>query len=663
VRFCGSGQVPLDEFSAWLGSRDGVRFDSYERLWQWSVDDVERFWARLVEFYELPLRGDLGKVRTAGAMPRCVWFPDAYINWAEVILTPAVDQRMKDRPAIIGYDENLTNSVLTWAQLSQQVASLAAALRDLGVAKGDVVAGVLTNCPETVVSLLATACIGAVWAVCSPEYGYQGVVNRMGQLSPKVLIGVDAYEYGGHRWDQRGQLERVADALPSLRTKIVVSRTGNDTSWEGWSRFTDLVTDLASPCYANTAFNDPLWVLFTSGTSGQPKGIVHTHGGMVLEGLKTNSLHRGLTPGDRYYAAGNTSWVIWNQLVLSMLTGATIVTYDGSPKYPDVLRHFEVLHRAEATAFFVGSAYLHLVYEEGVHPARQYGRGTLSQVFTSGSVFRPAAWRWLQTGFGDDVRVTSESGGTEVASAFIGPNAWTRPRPGVIDGPMLATDVQVWDDSGHQIRDRMGELVIVQAMPSMPVELWGDEDGTAYLSTYFSRFPGTWLHGDWATRYSHGGFVVHGRSDATLNKNGVRVGTAEVYNALTRVREIRDSLIVGIELEDGEYFMPLFVALAAGSEWSEGLFEEVITRIRADASRHHLPDVVVPVPAIPVGKTGKKLDILVKRILLGRVHRGDAVCESASDPDDLDWFFGFASRLRSGWRPSGCFQEVPSVRG
>ncbi len=638
----------LTGFMAWLRATGRGDFTDYGRLWAASVADPDWFWDAVWEFFDI--RGDRPDDTVLGdrSMPGAVWFPGATCNYVTEVFRHATD----DRPALVVVGEDGATE-WPWARLQSETASVAAYLRQAGVGPGDRVVGYLPNVGEAVVAFLAAAAVGATWAVCNPDVAVDGVVARLGQLAPTVLVACDGAVYGGRRHDKRAELADIRRRLPGLRATVVVPRLGlplddDVVGWQGVLAPADL--DVAA-----VPFDHPLWVLFSSGTTGAPKGLVHGHGGVLLEHLKFLSLHLDLRRDDRFLWQSSTSWMMWNLSVSGLLLGATVVLYDGSPTHPRTDSLWRVVAEYGVTIFGCGAGYLLACAKEGRYPGRHYPLDAVRAVGSTGSPLPAAGFRWVAEGVGRQVPVMSISGGTDMATAFAGGCPLLPVVPGELTCICLGASVQVWSEDGRPVVGQPGELVLTEPMPSMPVCFWNDPDGSRYRSAYFEKYgdatAGVWCHGDWATITERGSIVVHGRSDATLNRMGVRMGSAEIYTAVETLPQVRDCLVVGVEQDDGGYWMPLFVQLADGVVLDDELRARITAAIRAGASPRHVPDDIVAVPGIPRTMTGKRLEIPVKRILLGAAP-GDVVTPSSLDRPELLGVFADAARSALRRRPA-----------
>lgn len=635
-----AARTAMSRFAARSGVGPGTGLDHYRELWRWSVSDLEGFWSALWRWGDLDERyGSPGPVLADDTMPGARWFPGAEINIADYILA----RGEPDDVAVIGASESGEPSSLTWRQLRAQVAGLARSLRDLGVRPGDRVAGYLPNIPEAVVAFLATASVGAVWSSVGQDYAAGAVFDRVAQLEPAVLVAATGYRYAGRWRDRTAEIGLIRAGLPTVRHTVVVARNEDQMPAGEYLDWNDLVTAAAEPDHRVVAFDHPLWILFSSGTTGIPKGIVHGHGGILLEQLKFLGLHLDLHPGDLFFWYTSPSWVMWNIQACALATGAAIVCYDGSPVHPGPQRLWEIVAEHRVSLFGSSPGFLEASRTAGVDPA-EYDLPTLRMLSTSGSPIGPETHEWATTATGG-LPLSSISGGTDVASAFCGGSPTVEIRAGEIPVRCLGVAMDVWDAGGHPVRDGVGELVVTRPMPSMPLRLWNDESGQRYRDTYFDMYPGVWRHGDWITITDRDSVIVHGRSDSTLNRNGVRMGSADIYHALERVPAIDDALVLGIEEADGGYWMPLFVVLAGNVSLDDTLQAEIVEAIKKRASPRHVPDEIIQVPGLPHTRTGKRLEVPIKRLLQG--FDGHIQAASVDSPELLEPFIRLAGERRA----------------
>jgi acetoacetyl-CoA synthetase len=618
----------LSRYQAWLEETRGLRFEDYQELWRWSVSDLEAFWSSIVEFLDVrfaePPRAVLGSER----MPGAEWFPGARLNYAEHIFCGKSDDEVALRHA----SELRSPGEWTWGELRAQTAAVAAGLRELGVGAGDRVAAYMPNIPETVSAFLACSSIGAVWSSAAPEFGARSVIDRFSQIEPKVLLAIDGYRYGGRDHDRRATVEEIAGAIPSVQ-RVVRLGYLDGSGWESGFAGGACLEFEAVP------FAHPLWVLYSSGTTGLPKPIVHGQGGILVEQLKKGYLHLDAHPGERLFWFSTTGWMMWNFLVGVLLTEASIVLFDGNPGYPDMGRLWELAEETGMTTFGTSAAFISSCMKAGVSP-RGDGRSLagLQAVGSTGSPLPPEGFRWIYDELGEDTWLFSTSGGTDMCTAFVGGVPTLPVYLGELQGRMLGAAVEAWDPAGHALVDEVGELVITRPMPSMPLYFWGDPSGDRYRESYFEMYPGIWRHGDWIKITSRGTAVIYGRSDSTINRGGVRMGTSEIYRAVLSLDEVVDALVVDVPRPSTDGWMPLFVVLRDGASLDDALVGAIRRRIREDVSPRHVPDEVVAIPEVPRTLSGKVLEVPVKRILCGVAPEEAASRESLANPAALDFF-------------------------
>ncbi|MFI9588241.1 acetoacetate--CoA ligase [Streptomyces sp. NPDC052236] len=612
----------ITRFQAWAAERHGAPAEGgYAALHRWSVDDLETFWKAVADWFDVRFSTPYERVLADAAMPGAQWFPGATLNYAEHALRTAEDPARAHDAALLYVDETHEPTAVSWSELRRQVAVLATELRILGVRPGDRVSGYLPNIPQAVTALLATAAVGAVWTSCAPDFGARSVLDRFQQVEPVVLFTVDGYRYGGKEHDRTETVAELRRELPTLRAVIHIPLLGTEPP-EGaldWSTVTagDTWADAPEPVFEQVPFDHPLWVLYSSGTTGLPKAIVQSQGGILLEHFKQLGLHCDLGPGDRFFWFTSTGWMMWNLLVSGLLTGTTVVLYDGSPGYPDTGAQWGIAERTGATLFGTSAAYVMACGKADVHPARDHDLSRIKCVATTGSPLPPDGFRWLHDEVAQDLWIASVSGGTDVCSCFAGGVPTLPVHIGELQAACLGTDLQAWDPQGKPVIGEVGELIVTNPMPSMPIRFWNDPDGSRYRESYFEMFPGVWRHGDWITITDRGSVVIHGRSDSTLNRQGVRMGSADIYEAVERLPEIHESLVIGLEEPDGGYWMPLFVHLAPGATLDDALRARIRQTIREQLSPRHVPDDIIEVPGVPHTLTGKRIEVPVKRLLQG----------------------------------------------
>ena len=630
----------LTRFAAWLAGERGLTFDGYDDLWRWSTDDLEGFWGAIWDFFGVSGGPPPASKLSMRTMPGARWFEGATLNYAQEALNGGREQ---GSPAIVSYREDGSERQTGRHELARAVGAAAQGLRGLGVARGDRVAAYLPTVPEAVVAFLATASIGAVWSSCSPDFGPRAVIDRLGQIEPRVLIAVPGYRYGGRWFDRRDALAEIVEALPGASVVLVPGdeqddRAGLPKRALAWA---DLIASPAELRFEPVPFEHPLWILFSSGTTGLPKSMVQGHGGIVLEHLKSLALHLDLGPGDRFCWFTTTGWMMWNFLVSGLLVGATIVLYDGSPAHPDLGVLWRLTERAGITYLGTSAPFIHASLRAGVDPRSIADLATLRAIGSTGAPLSPEGFAWVSEHVGDDVWLGSISGGTDLCTAVVGSCPWLPVHAGEIQCRALGAKVEAFDAQGRSVIDEVGELVITEPMPSMPVSFWNDPDGARYRSSYFESFPGVWRHGDWITIRSSGSCVISGRSDATLNRGGVRVGTSEYYRVVESIPGIGDSLVVDTGDLEHEGELVLFVVLD-GAVLNDELRTEINRALRTQLSPRHLPDRIVDAPGVPTTLNGKRLEVPVKRMLMGEPPDRVASPESLQDAEVFDWFAAYA---------------------
>jgi acetoacetyl-CoA synthetase len=655
----------LTAFRTWLAAR-GHSFDSYDALWQWSVTDLEGFWQAIWDYCEIQCSAPPERVLGRREMPGAQWFPGARLNYAQHVLR-------RERPgetALLAASEFEPPMSMSWAELAGQVRILATRMRDMGVRRGDRVASYLPNIPQAVIAMLATTSIGAIWASCSPDFGWRGVLDRFRQLRPKLLICADGYQYGGRRFDRRDELRQIIEGLDSLEQVIWVAYLDPAAPRPGPGRLSwdEALEHPPVPASAFTfdqvPFDHPLWILFSSGTTGLPKAIVHGHGGILIEQLKLQTLHMDLRAGDRMFFFTTTGWMMWNFLVSSLLLGVCPVLYEGNPTHPGPEALWRLAHECGVALFGASPAFVEMMIQAGLVPGQHYDLKELRAIMPAGSPVSAECTAWFYRNVKSDVWVCTGSGGTDVCTGFVGGVPTEPVYAGEIQARHLGVDARAFNERGESVIDEVGELVIAAPMPSMPVGLWGDADGSRYRESYFSQFPGVWRHGDFFRVNARGGCFVLGRSDATLNRHGVRIGTAEIYRALATLGEVEDALIVNLDLPGGKFFMPLFVKLADELVLTPAIEDKIRRRLRLDYTPRHVPDRIVQVPEIPVTLTGKKMEVPVRRILLGVPADQAANRNAMANPGSLDFYVTYAVALQeyTTLRPAGGGIPVPGGR-
>jgi acetoacetyl-CoA synthetase len=678
----------MTRFMRFASERVGRAFADYDELWRWSVTDTEAFWAAIWDFFGVLASHGYERVLESPAMPGARWFEGAELNYAENVLARARDIGARDRSgevAILHASELRDPGSLTWAELDDQVAQVAAGLRALGVTRGDRVVAYMPNIPETIVALLAVASLGAIWSSAAPEFGARSVIDRFAQIEPVVLICCDGYRHGGRDHDRTKQLRAILAELPSVRHAVLLPYLSPEASAEdlpgglSWFELKGLgraaEPEMAAPSapgaggfsdaggepsakpgqaiparrrFEQVPFDHPLWVLYSSGTTGLPKAIVQGHGGILIEQLKT-LLHLDLRPGNRMFWFTTTGWMMWNFLVGCLLSEAAIVLYDGSPGHPDMGVLWRLAERTGMTCMGISAGYLTACERAGIEPVREFDLSFLRAIGSTGSPLAPESFRWVHDQVGSDTWLFSTSGGTDVCTAFVGGCPLLPVYAGELQARSLGCAVESFDGNGNSVVEEVGELVLTKPLPSMPLYFWGEDPpardgsgGERYRDSYFSMYPGVWRHGDWIRITKRGGAVIYGRSDSTINRQGVRMGTSEIYRAAGAVPGVEDALVVDVPRQDGELWMMLFVALSPGAVLDEELRAALTKRIREDCSPRHVPNEILQVQSVPRTLSGKVLEVPVKRILMGVPRDQAASVDSLADPRSLDFFVELA---------------------
>jgi acetoacetyl-CoA synthetase len=635
----------LTAFRRWLASEHGVEAEDYEALWRWSVDELEDFWAAIWDYFDVIASQPRPETLAERVMPGAQWFAGAELNYAEHVF--------RDKPgaevALLHASELRDLGEMTWDELRDAVAEVAAGLRSLDVERGDRVVAYLPNIPEALIAFLATASIGAIWSSCSPDFGAGSVVDRFAQIEPKVLFAVDGYRYNGRDFDRLDVVAGLEAEMPTLQRTVVIPYLGPSPDRDGLAKgmsWDDLAAagEGAELEFERVPFDHPLWVLYSSGTTGLPKAIVQGHGGILVEQLKKLNLHVDLHEGDRLFWFTTTGWMMWNFLVGGLVTRAAIVLYDGSPGHPDMGVLWDLAARTGVTCFGVSASYVAACMNAGVEPGDGRNLGALRAMGSTGSPLAPEGFDWIYEHVGEDTWLFSTSGGTDVCTAFVGGVPTLPVYRGELQARALGAAVEAFNEAGEPVVDEVGELVLTEPMPSMPLFLWGDDDGSRYHDSYFDHYPGVWRHGDWIEITSRGTAVIYGRSDSTINRQGVRMGTSEIYRAVQALPEVLDALVVDVPKPGTEGWMPLFVVLDEGVELDDELSAEIKRRIREQCSPRHVPNEVFQIAEVPRTLSGKVLEIPVKRILMGTPADEAASRDSLANPAALDYFTSLAAK-------------------
>ncbi|HEU5383104.1 MAG TPA: acetoacetate--CoA ligase [Ktedonobacteraceae bacterium] len=638
-------QANLTRYMRWLEREKGLHFTDNETLWAWSVDALEDFWASLWEYFEIKASKPYSAVLTNATMPGAQWFSGAELNYAEHVFR----NHTSARPALIAQSETRPLTEISWDELYRNVAAVAASLRAMGVKRGDRVVNYMPNIPETTIAFLAAASLGAIWSSCAPEFGTQSVIDRFQQIEPKILFTVDGYQYNGKLIDRRGIISELQAALPTLQKTIILPYAFEDTRASGYKQavlWQEISGGEHELTFEQVPFDHPLWVLYSSGTTGLPKAIVQGHGGILLEHLKQLLLSLDLKVEDRFFWYSTTGWMMWNLLIGGLLAGVTVLLYDGSPAYPNMNRLWEFAEKTGMTIFGTSAGFIISCMKVTIEPGKTYNLSKLRALGSTGSPLPPEGFQWVYEHVKRDLWLASVSGGTDVCSAFLGGTALLPVYAGELQCRALGAKVEAFDEEGNALIDEMGELVITRPMPSMPLFFWNDPDGKKYYNSYFDVYPGIWRHGDWIKITPTGSAVIYGRSDSTINRKGIRMGSSEIYRIVEDMPEILDSLIIGLERSGGNYYLPLFVVIRPGVELDEELQNRIRTQLRTNLTPHHVPDEIVAIAEVPRTLSGKKLEVPIKKVFLGVPLEKAISIGALGNPDSMQFFVEFARKLQ-----------------
>lgn len=639
-------QSNMTTYMHWLERTQQVTFRTPNELWEWSVTDLEAFWRSIWDFFSIQATTTPATVLVERKMPGARWFPGTELNYAQHIFRHA----SATRPALLFQSEREPLREVSWAELRQKVGALAQALRSLGVQRGDRVASFLPNIPQAMMAFLACASIGAIWSSCSPDFGTRSVVDRFRQIEPKVLFAIDGYQYHGKIFDKRQVVAELQQSLPSLSKTVLVpylfkdEKTADLAEALSWD---EMIEHHAELTFEQVPFDHPLWVLYSSGTTGLPKAIVQGHGGILLEHLKALALGFDLKEGDRFFWYSSTGWMMWNILASVLLTGATSVLYDGSPAYPSLDVLWQLAEQSGMTYFGTSAGYLLTCLKAGWQPGTAHDLSKLRTMGSSGSPLPPEGFQWVYEQVKKEIWLASASGGTDVCGGLVGGNILLPVRAGELQSRALGAKVEAFDEQGRSLIDAVGELVITAPMPSMPLFFWNDPDGQRYDESYFAVYPGVWRHGDWIKILPSGSAVISGRSDSTINRMGVRMGSSEIYRVVEDLPEVLDSLIIGVEWGGGRYYLPLFITLKEGVVLDDALKTTIRQAIRQHVSPHHIPDEIVAVPEIPHTLNGKKLEVPIKKLLMGVPIEQAVNIDAMANPQSIQFFIEFADTVQA----------------
>ena len=636
----------VTRFMGWLRETRGRDFTTYDDLWQWSVSDLDGFWGAVWDFFGVRARAPYEAVLAKKEMPGAVWFPGAELNYAEHALS-----RRDDHVAIVSESELRPRADMTYAELYRQVASFAAGLKARGVGRGDRVVSLMPNVPETVVASLATASIGAIWSACSPEFGIPSVIERFRQIEPKVLIAVDGYRYRGKDFDKRDAVRELQGNLPTLETTVVLPYLSDEPDLSELSRhvvWDDMLVDAEGIEFESVPFDYPLWVLYSSGTTGLPKPIVHGHGGVLLEHLKTLTFHMDLDESDRFFWYTTTGWMMWNFLISGLLIDATVQLYDGDPSYPDLNRLWSFAHDTGTTYFGTSAPFIHGCEKEGLRPKEAFDLSAIRGVGSTGAPLSPEGFVWVYENVSDDLLVGSFSGGTDVCTGFVGPVPLLPVHAGEIQCSCLGAKVEAFDEKGNSVINEVGELVVTEPLVSMPIFFWNDGDGSRLRESYFEMFDGVWRHGDWVEITDRGTLVISGRSDSTLKRSGIRMGTSDFYRVIEDMEEVADSLVVDTSGIGDAGSLLLFLVMRDGISLDDGLRKAIALKCRTELSPRWAPDEVHAIAEVPRTLNGKKVEVPVKRILSGRDAEKALSLDALANPESLRFFMALAESRSQG---------------
>ncbi len=630
----------VTRFMRWLHDTRGHDFATYDDLWRWSVSDLDGFWGAIWDYFEVRAGAPYETVLARKEMPGAVWFPGARLNYAQHALS-----RRDDHVALTSESELRPRTDMTYSELHLQVASFAAGLRAMGVSKGDRVVSLMPNVPETVVASLATASIGAIWSACSPEFGIPSVIERFRQIEPKALIAVDGYRYRGRDYDKRDAVRELQRNLPTLEATVVLPYLSDEPDLSELSRhvlWNDMLFDAEDIEFEAVPFDYPLWVLYSSGTTGLPKPIVHGHGNVLLEHLKTLAFHMDLDENDRFFWYTTTGWMMWNFLIGGLLIDATVQLYDGDPSYPDLNRLWSFAHDTGTTYFGTSAPFLHGCMKEDLQPKKAFDLSAIRGVGSTGAPLAPEGFIWVYENVNDDLLLGSFSGGTDVCTGFVGPSPLLPVHAGEIQCSCLGAKVEAFDEDGNSVINEVGELVVTEPLVSMPIFFWNDEDGSRLRESYFEMFDGVWRHGDWVEITDRGTLVISGRSDSTLKRSGIRMGTSDFYRVIEDMDEVADSLVVDTSGIGDAGSLLLFLVMKEGTALDDDLRKEIALKCRTELSPRWAPDEIHAIDEVPRTLNGKKVEVPVKRILSGRDAEKALSLDAMANPESLQFFIEMA---------------------
>ncbi len=637
----------LTHYMKWLQETYGLNFTDYHALWRWSVDNVSEFWLSILHYFNVQYNGEDSPILEGSSMPHYKWFEGIQLSYAEHIFRNATEKY----PAIISLEEGKQIKAISWNELTQQTLQVQAYLKNLEINPGDRICAYMPNCPETTFAFLAANSLGAIWSSCSPDFGVESVLDRFIQTEPSVLFVVDGYLYNGKFFDKTESIKALIENLPSLKKIIILHHPQADLKSFPYSEKIIFFHDLPAPIQKNLTFDrvpfsHPIWILYSSGTTGLPKAITHSTGGILLEQLKYGAFHNNYKPGDRCFWYTTTGWMMWNYLHGSLLAGGTMVLYDGSPAFPDLNTLWKFIQDAGITHFGTSAGYILACMKANLHPGKDFKLNTLQSIGSTGSTLPPEAFHWIYNEIKKAIWLTSMSGGTDVCSAFVGGNPLLNVYVGEIQCRALGCSLEAFDEDGNAVVNEVGEMVITKPMPSMPVFFWNDSNKERYTESYFEQYPGIWRHGDWIEITKHKGVIIYGRSDATLNRGGIRIGTSEIYRAVDKIPEVKDSLIICIEKNNGGFWMPLFVVMQEGQTLNDNVKKKINALLKNEYTPRYVPDEIMVVPDIPYTMSGKKTEAPVKKVLMGKDPKKVVNAGALRNPAAMDFFIHLSKTKR-----------------
>lgn len=630
----------LFAFQEWLKHNKSLTFDDYNELWEWSVDNTAAFWECIWQYFGVISHANYSIVLSDDEMPNSQWFSGAMINYSEHIFKHKSDKNN----ALIFQNESLCKSV-SWNELESKVIAFQKYLVANGIGKGDRVAAYLPNIPESIIAFIAVNSIGAIWTCCSPDFGVETVIERFSQVDPKLLLVVDGYQYNGKPYDKSKEIIELKSKLRTVEKTILVPYLNSDyvlNDSDHWEEITSASTENQTLRFTPVPFDHPIWILYSSGTTGKPKAITHSHGGVLLEHLKYMSLHNDVKPGENFFWFTTTGWMMWNFLQASLLVGATPVLYDGSPGLNELEVLWQLAERLPIHHFGTSAPYLTACMKNDMDIKSKYDMSALRSIGSTGAPLPPEAFEWVYNSISQNVWLCSMSGGTDVCTAFVGGNPFLNVYKGLIQSRALGCALYAYDDEAQHVTNTLGEMVIEKPMPSMPIYFWNDTQKERYYNSYFSDYKGKWRHGDWIKIFDNGSLIIQGRSDATLNRKGVRIGTAEIYNVLDKISEIKDSLILNLEQSNGDDVMPLYVVLNNDAVLNEIIVHKIKSELKTQCSPRHVPDSITAVPDIPYTLSGKKMEVPVKKVLMGMDISKSMNRDAIKNPEAMDFFIKLA---------------------